>query len=118
MSDDRRVSKVHDATAPVARPPLAESDYGGALNYTFFAAANSTINASQFKVQKPAFDGVNATLDARLFGPYGSFTTAAIAGSNVFSDADLLRLDTTWTFSDPETRTTYRAARSTSARLS
>src|SRR5436305_8189320 len=55
------------------------------------------------------FSGANASIDARLFGPYGTLSQTAILGSTLAREADALRLDTTWAYSDPESMKTYRA---------
>ncbi len=104
LGDDRRVTRSYDArNGPDAVVP-ARADYGGVLNYTLFALAASEIKNPAF-----GFSGANATLDARLFGPHGTLSQSAILGSTTAREVDALRLDTTWTYSDPQTLMTYRA---------
>jgi outer membrane usher protein len=105
LGDDRRVTRtynlrgsVNDIVVPV-RP-----DYGAVLNYTLFASSMKPTDGAAF-----AFSGANATLDARVFGPYGTLSQSAILGSTTTSGVDALRLDTTWSYSDPQTLLTYRA---------
>ncbi len=91
---------------PAARStgPLAvQSDWGTALNYTLFGASTKQTGKSQF-----AFSGANASLDARLFSPYGTLTQSAIMGTTTAREIDTLRLETTFTYSDQETMRTYR----------
>jgi outer membrane usher protein len=55
------------------------------------------------------FSGANASLDGRLFGPYGTLSQSAILGSTTTRTLDALRLETTWTYTVPEELLTYRA---------
>jgi outer membrane usher protein len=74
------------------------------LNYAFFAASTKPFDNPAF-----AFSGANASLDARLFSSFGTFSQSGIVGSTTTRGMDVLRLDTAWTYSNPETLMTYRA---------
>jgi outer membrane usher protein len=101
--DDQRITKSYDARGAVDRPLSAQSDYGAALNYTLFGATTKQLGKSQF-----TFSGANASLDARLFSPFGTLTQTAIMGTTTAREIDTLRLETTFTYSDQETMRTYR----------
>jgi outer membrane usher protein len=104
LGDNRRVTRTYDLRGGVNDITPVRPDYGGVLNYALFASSMKTINNAPF-----AFSGVNASLDGRLFGPYGTLSQSAILGSTITQDVDALRLDTTWSYSDPQTLLTYRA---------
>jgi outer membrane usher protein len=53
-------------------------------------------------------DGGSLSLDGNVFGRFGTFSQSAIA-STTFKNARVLRLDTSWSYSDPETVMSYRA---------
>jgi outer membrane usher protein len=54
------------------------------------------------------FSGANATFDARMFGPWGTFSQTGIVGASILAQSDVLRLETTWTYSDPASMRTHR----------
>ena len=74
------------------------------LNYVLFASSVKPPSGDAF-----GFSGVNATLDARVFGPIGSLSQSAILGATTSRRTEALRLDTTWSASDPQNLLTYRA---------
>ena len=104
LSNSLRVVKTYDARAGHDTALPVRADYGAALNYTFFASTMRQVDRSRFD-----FSGANLSLDGRLFGPYGTFSQSAILGSTTAKEIDALRLETAWTYSNPETLTTYRA---------
>jgi outer membrane usher protein len=107
LSDERRVRRTYDARAGAGSGPATQptgSDFGSVVNYTLFAASSKAADAANV-----GFSGANATLDARMFGTLGTFNQTAILGTTVASDFNALRLDTTWTYSDPASLITYRA---------
>ncbi len=109
LVDGLRDRRIIDATGNAATKLKPQLDYGASLNYNLFASASSNTGKSPLTFARPAFDGVNASLDAHVFSPFGSLTATGILGTTTFSDARALRLDTTWSYSDPEDAVTYRA---------
>lgn len=103
LPDSARAPRVYDASAVRIRPPAPEADWGSMLNYTLFASSMDRLRAF------PEFEGANATLDARLFGPYGTVRQTAIVGDTVGSRREALRLDTAYRYSDPDTMVTGEA---------
>ena len=81
----------------------AESSNGLVINYTAFASADYKIPDS-----RAAADGGSLSLDARAFSKFGTLRQTAILGTTTFSDFTALRLDTNWTYSDPDSMRTYR----------
>jgi outer membrane usher protein len=105
LSDERRVTHVYDARAGAsARAQPTGSDFGSVVNYTLFAQSSKTADAGY-----TGFSGANGTFDARMFGPLGTFNQTGIVGTTAASDFNALRLDTTWSYSDPASLVTYRA---------
>jgi outer membrane usher protein len=98
LGDDRRVTQTYDARSNSAMLVPTGADYGSVLNYTLFAASTKPFDNPAF-----AFSGANASLDARLFSPFGTFSQSGIVGSTTTRGMDVLRLDTAWTYSNPET---------------
>jgi outer membrane usher protein len=103
LTDAQRVAHVYDARAGDDSPPPPHTDWGAVLNYTLYAASLNTLPTL------PKFSGANAALDARAFSPVGVLSQTAIVGDTLASDRDYLRLDSTFTYSDPEAPLTSRA---------
>lgn len=81
-----------------------QSGFGGVLNYSLFASTNDLKDRTS-----QLFRGISGGFDARLFSPYGTLSQGFIAS---LSDGDLAgftRLNTTWSYSDPERLLTYKA---------
>src|SRR5262249_6917941 len=77
---------------------------GAVMNYTLFGGVTKS-----FGPGFTGFSGANASLDARVFGPYGTLTQSGIVGTTTMRDMDALRLETRWTYSDPDNLVSYRA---------
>ena len=102
--DELRAAKViTGSAAPKDAIPL-RTDYGGVLNYTLYSAGSG-----QWSPRSLAFNGSSATLDARLFSPFGTLSQTGILRSSFDSRFAALRLDTTFAYSDRDTLTSYRA---------
>ena len=91
----------------------ARSDVGAVINYSLFGGSIRDMRLGHFQ-----FNGANASLDARVFGPNGVISQTGIVGPTLYSStaydflhtrsADFLRLDTTYTYFDPGRALTYR----------
>ena len=104
LADQLRVTQTYDLRGTQNPFGPAEVSYGGVLNYDLFVASQTSSDASRF-----LFSNANAFLDGRFFGPYGTLSQSAMLGMTASDDLDGVRLDTTWSYSDPETLMTYRA---------
>ena len=97
----------------------APASFGGVLNYGLVASA-----ASYDDFSGVAFDGLSANLSGRLFGPLGTLAASGVVGdigstiSGRQGAGSFLRLDTTWSYSDPATLTAWRAGDVVSGGLS
>ena len=70
---------------------------GAVLNYVLFGSVQSHAPG-----MAPSFSGASANFDARLFSPLGLLQQSAIVGTTTMRDADFIRLDTNYTFTDPD----------------
>ncbi|MDX8528510.1 fimbria/pilus outer membrane usher protein [Mesorhizobium sp. MSK_1335] len=104
INEGLRGTMAYDAMPGGEAPPQAEAGTGGVLNYNLFATSRRDADKTDF-----AFSGVSATLDARAFSPIGSLGQSAILRLDQDGRADALRLDTTFSYSDPERLVTYQA---------
>ena len=105
------VTRRFDAMAPAPQIPLTTS-WGSLLNYTLFGSETYGLNP-----RKMTFNGGSASLDARMFSPYGTFTQTGILGSTTTRQMTALRLDSAFTYSDPDSLDTYRVGDSVSGSL-
>lgn len=116
LSDDQRVTRTYDGRGDRKRPE-ATSDWGALVNYDLFGA--------YFKDDKDwdfSFSGANLTLDARVFTPLGVFTQTGIVGMRYggweeFRQSDVTRLDTTFSYANPDGPSMYRAGDAISGSL-
>ncbi|AGA09920.1 spore coat protein U domain-containing protein [Sinorhizobium meliloti] len=81
-----------------------QSGYGAVVNYTLFASSNTL-----FEDETDLFRGVSGSFDARLFGPLGTLSHSFLAGYSEGRFDEFTRLNSTWSYSDPERLLTYRA---------
>ena len=89
-------------------PTPGEAVPGAVLNYLVHASTD----VSAFSDILSDLNGGHSAavaLDGRVFGPYGVFSQSAIAGTSSDSTLGSVRLDSTWSLSDPQTLMTYRA---------
>ncbi len=102
--DELLLTKEYNISNRPTAPELAKTDYGAVLNYTLFASGTSSLDA-----RTVAFSGASASLDGRVFTPYGTLSQSALMRSTLDERFSALRLNTTFAYSDFETMTTYRA---------
>jgi len=103
---EHRLPKVYDAHAVVKSMPTTQADTGLVVNYLLFGGAGHDRLSPNWQLQ-----GVSATLDARFFSPYGVFSQSAIVATDSMSQfiSQHQRLDSTWTYADPDSLRVYRA---------
>ncbi len=95
------------------RGDLAPRGWSASMNYLVFGAASTP------SLLRPRLEphGVSATLDARLSTPLGVLSQTGIVGATTRARVNALRLDTSWSWSDPVSLTTLRAGDSISSGL-
>lgn len=109
VSNELRAAKVYDASPSARIVPEVRTGYGAVLNYNLFAASNA------FGPGGFGLNGLSATVDARAFSPMGVLSQSVIlrtSGTGPIdksSSSEALRLDTTFTYSDPKKLVVYRA---------
>jgi outer membrane usher protein len=104
LDDNQRVARTFDAMGIGSPRPQVRSDWGSVLNYTLFGSDTAGLASRQV-----VFNGGSATLDERVFSPYGTLSQTGILGTTTTRDLTALRLETTFSYSDPDTLVTYRA---------
>jgi outer membrane usher protein len=90
--------------------------WGSVLNYSLFATTNSL--SMQEEKDLGIFQGVSGSFDARIFSPLGTLNQSFQAGYSNGLLEDVIRLNSTWTYSDVNRMMTYRAGDITSGGLS
>jgi outer membrane usher protein len=103
LGDAQRVRQTYDMRSGSAATPPVPSDFGGLVNYALFAGTTKS-----FDTGVTSFSGANASLDSRVFGPFGTFSQSAIVGSTTSRSLDFLRLESAYTYTDPEDLRVYR----------
>ncbi len=106
ISDQGRTPFVVDtAVRREARPTDADTT-GAVMNYTLFGSTNAEPRdfAATWRL-RPSF---SAGFDARAFGPFGVFSQSALINS-VTTTTHGARLESTWSYSNADSLTTYRA---------
>jgi outer membrane usher protein len=88
--------------ASTAPPTRTQAAWGAVVNYDFLANSG---NARSFST----FNGSSLTLDGRAFSPYGTFQQSAIVRSGPQQSTDVVRLDTSFRYSDQARMITYGA---------
>ena len=102
LGESQRLAHVYDAHPASLRAPAPQSDYGLVTNYSLFGTTTNQLGTL------PKFSGANATLDTRGFTPFGEMSQTGILGNTAFSRNTALRLDTTYSYSDPDRMLTGR----------
>jgi outer membrane usher protein len=111
LTDNERVARTFDAMASADPLPVSTS-WGSALNYTLFGSETAGLTD-----RKATFSGASASLEARAFSPYGTLAQTGIIGTTTTRDMTMLRLDTSFAYSHPDSLVTYRAGDSISGSL-
>lgn len=123
--EEQLVVKEYDLRGPKPELARAQTDWGGVVNYNVFTSSVSSADARPLSINgipisingiptkfigaPIAFNGASATFDARVFTPFGTLSQSAILRTSLNDRFDALRLNTTMSYSDPETMMSYRA---------
>jgi len=103
-NDAGRAAKVIDlASNNLDERMQPQTGLGAVLNYTLFAASNS-FDAKDTDL----FQGVSGDFDARVFSRFGTVSQSFLAGYNDGDLGGFTRLNTSWTYSDPNRLITYK----------
>jgi outer membrane usher protein len=110
LSQEQRLPRVIDVRGELPAQPPVSSGWGALLNYVAFTSSSTITNEWRLT---PAITNLSA--DLRMFSPYGVVTQTGIIGNTPAYDlwksdhASGLRLETTYSFADPNTQRMYRA---------
>jgi outer membrane usher protein len=111
LTDSERIARAFDAIGSTPHVPVT-TGWGSVLNYTLFGSETSGLSSRQ-----TTFNGGSASLDARMFSPYGTLSQTGIVGTTTTRDMTVLRLESAFSYSDPESLITYRAGDSITGAL-
>jgi len=106
--EESRAARVIDAqaddvpTTEEEEKPVITSNMGGLVNYTIYGSTGGPKWDDL-----TSFQGVSSLLEGRLFGPYGVLTSSQILSSSDAENFGTTRLDTRWSYSDPDRLMTY-----------
>jgi outer membrane usher protein len=112
LDNNQRIARAFDAMGSSAPRTPVSTAWGSILNYTLFGSETSGLNPRQ-----ATFSGASASFDARAFSPYGTLSQTGILGTTTTRDMTMLRLETAFSYSHPESLITYRVGDSISGSL-
>ncbi|ALM52419.1 fimbria/pilus outer membrane usher protein [Halomonas huangheensis] len=82
----------------------AQSSLGALMNYTLYTSTGGDDMDDIW-----GFEGVSGWFEGRIFSPVGVFTNSYVVSVSPNERYDSTRLDTTWSYSNPEWLTSFRA---------
>src|SRR4051812_4067176 len=95
--------KEYDLSGKPESIAPSPANYGAVLNYNLFSSGSGGA-----QVRPIGFEGASATFDGRFFTPFGTASQSAILRTALNDRFEALRLNTTFSYSDFDTTTTYR----------
>ncbi len=101
MVDGQRLAKEYNMSGDAEEYSLTPSGIGAVTNYSLYGIS-STFDDGPLRVEN-----ISASLDGWLYGPLGKIYGSGIISTDDFKEYELLRLDTTWVYSDVKTSTVY-----------
>ena len=104
LSDAQRLPRIYNASGTGGHV-TPQVDPGLLVNYSLFGGSFTPDQLSRW-----TFRGSNVTLDARAFSKFGVLSQTGIIGRTLYnSKSSVLRLDSTYIYTQPESLLTYRA---------
>lgn len=107
-----RSTHDYDGQGPTVDGVPVKSTTGAVLNYNLYTSALRSP-----KLSGVSYQGASASLDARLFSPWGTLSQSGILGSTTSAKVTQLRLETTFAYSDPDSLRVYKAGDTISSGL-
>jgi outer membrane usher protein len=102
VSDAYRIGQAFDLNGPAhARSDRAQAGWGAVLNYDLLASSSVLGPLTPYNS--------SLLLDSRLFSPYGTFAQSAILRGSLGPSTDVVRLDTSFRYSDDSRMVSYVA---------
>lgn len=103
-TDEARVPRSIDAGGGGSTVDVKpQSSFGAVLNYSLLASTNSLVDQNV-----KLFQGLAGSYDARLFSPFGTISQSFTTNYSNSPWDRFTRLNTSWSYSDPESLITYR----------
>lgn len=99
-----RVIEAHERAWNEPPSTDAQSSLGALMNYTLYTSTGGDDIDDMWD-----FEGVSGWFEGRIFSPFGVFTNSYVASVSSNELYDSTRLDTTWSYSNPEWLTSFRA---------
>ncbi|MDI6835829.1 MAG: fimbrial biogenesis outer membrane usher protein, partial [Rhizobiaceae bacterium] len=96
-----RVIDAHKRTRSDPGEEKADSSFGGLINYTIYG---NTGGGDAGKIWD--FQGLSGWFEGRVFSPYGVLSSSQLLSTSTDDRYDSTRLETSWSYSDPDTMTT------------
>jgi outer membrane usher protein len=116
ISDQGRLPFVVDTRPHPEAKPTDTQTAGAVVNYTLFGT--TAADPRNYITSLQPQSNFSASFDARAFSQYGIFSQSGLVNSALAAGAQSVRLDSTWSYSDRDTLTTYRAGDVISSGLS
>lgn len=116
ISDQGRAPFVVDTRVRREAKPTDVDTMGAVVNYTLFGSANA--DPRNYVAGWQTQSNFSAGFDARAFGSFGVFSQSGLMNSAISSVTHSVRLESTWSYSDTDSLTTYRAGDVVSGGLS
>lgn len=107
ISDQGRTPFVVDTRVRREARPTDVDTTGAVVNYTLFGSANA--NPRDFSANWQTQSNFSAGFDARAFGSFGVLSQSGLMNSAIASMTHSIRLESTWSYSNTDSLTTYRA---------
>lgn len=92
---------TYRASDPAAKPDAARTMNGAVLNYGLYGSINEHALSAR-GIQ----EGLSLSLEGRVFGAYGTLEASSVTG---FAAIDSRRIDTSWSYSFPDSMVTLSA---------
>ena len=107
-----RSTHNYDGHSALGDDVPAQTALGAVLNYNLFTSAFRAPTTAGITYQ-----GASASLDSRIFSQFGTLNQTAILGSTTSAQFTALRLETAYTYSNPNSLTVYKAGDTISSGL-
>lgn len=98
-----RTIDAHKLTRSEPGEEKADSSFGGLVNYTIYG---NTGGGDAGKIWD--FQGLSGWFEGRVFSPYGVLSSSQLLSTSTDDRYNSTRLETNWSYSDPDTMTTYQ----------
>ena len=107
ISDQGRTPFAVDTRVRREATPTDAGTVGAVVNYTLFGSANA--DPRNYNAGWQTQSNFSVGFDARAFGAFGVFSQSGLMNSAISSVTHGVRLESTWSYSNADSLTTYRA---------